>query len=69
MYTDRGTNTCAGRPGSQGYETIDANTFASWGVDYLKEDSCYAPQDPADAYHQYGLMRDALNQVCPLTPS
>lgn len=38
--TDRGTQTCAGRPASYGYETIDAQTFASWGVDYLKEDSC-----------------------------
>ena len=30
------TETCAGRPGSLGYETNDANTYASWGVDYLK---------------------------------
>jgi hypothetical protein len=26
-----------GRPGSQGYETLDANTYAEWGVDYVKE--------------------------------
>ena len=25
-----------GRPGSLGYEDIDAATYASWGVDYLK---------------------------------
>lgn len=31
---------CAGYPGSLGYETVDANTFASWGVDYLKYDNC-----------------------------
>jgi hypothetical protein len=37
IYTDRGTKTCAGRPASQGYESIDAQTFADWGVDYLKE--------------------------------
>lgn len=33
---------CAGRPGSLGYEKIDAQTYASWGVDYLKYDNCYA---------------------------
>jgi hypothetical protein len=42
---------------------IDANTYASWGVDFLKEDSCYASQVPAEAFEQYGVMRDALNQV------
>lgn len=36
IYTDRGTKTCDGRPAAQGYETQDAKTFASWGVDYLK---------------------------------
>eukprot|EP01125_Pyxidicula_operculata_P021447 TRINITY_DN8256_c0_g1_i1.p1 TRINITY_DN8256_c0_g1~~TRINITY_DN8256_c0_g1_i1.p1 ORF type:complete len:406 (-),score=65.20 TRINITY_DN8256_c0_g1_i1:56-1246(-) len=61
IYTDRGTQTCAGRPGSEGYETIDAQTYASWGVDYLKEDSCYASGDHNTAFKQYGLMRDALN--------
>jgi len=63
IYTDRGTKTCAGRPGSQGYEKIDAETYASWGVDYLKEDSCYASQDHQEAFDQYGAMRDALNST------
>ena len=31
-----GTQTCGGFPGSEGYEKMDADTFASWGVDYLK---------------------------------
>jgi len=61
IYTDRGTKTCAGRPGSQDYEKKDATTYASWGVDYLKEDSCYASSDHPTAFQQYGLMRDALN--------
>ena len=30
----------AGRPGSLDYEVNDANTYASWGVDYLKYDNC-----------------------------
>ena len=36
IYEDAGTATCAGYPGSLGHETIDAQTFADWGVDYLK---------------------------------
>jgi hypothetical protein len=63
MYTDRGNTTCAGRPGAGGHEVLDADTFASWGVDYLKEDSCNATQDHQTAFYEYGLMRDALNQV------
>jgi alpha-galactosidase len=42
IYGDRGTKTCAGvnQSGSYGTEQRDANTFASWGVDYLKYDNC-----------------------------
>ena len=60
-YTDRGTQTCGGRPGAQGSEALDAQTYADWGVDYLKEDSCHAKDDPADGFRQYRYMRDALN--------
>jgi len=63
IYTDRGDKTCAGRPASGGHETIDAQTFADWGVDYLKEDSCNAPGDHQIAFNQYGSMRDALNKT------
>jgi hypothetical protein len=31
--SDAGTLTCAGYPGSLGYEKIDAQTFAEWGID------------------------------------
>jgi alpha-galactosidase len=41
MYSDAGKYTCGGYAGSLGYETVDADTFASWGVDYLKYDNCY----------------------------
>ena len=61
MYTDRGPRTCAGRPASGGHETTDAKTFAGWGVDYLKEDSCNAPGDHPTAFKEYGYMRAALN--------
>jgi alpha-galactosidase len=57
LYTDRGLYTCAGRPGSYGYENLDALTYASWGVDYLKEDGC-SPVD--DAYSDYTRMSAAL---------
>jgi alpha-galactosidase len=63
IYTDRGTQTCAGRPGSYGYEQKDADTYASWGVDYLKEDSCNAASDHPTAFKEYGTMRDALNST------
>lgn len=36
MYSDAGKYTCGQYAGSLGYETVDANTWASWGVDYLK---------------------------------
>lgn len=40
----RGNLTCGGYPGSLGYEEIDAQTFASWGIDYLKLDGCYVSE-------------------------
>ena len=42
IYSDGGRLTCGGRPGSHGYEEIDAKTYASWGVDYVKYDWCNA---------------------------
>jgi len=41
LYSDAGYKTCAGRPGSLGFELIDAKTFAEWDVDYLKYDNCF----------------------------
>jgi len=40
IYSDAGSQTCGGRPGSRGYEFQDAHTYASWGIDYLKYDWC-----------------------------
>lgn len=49
-----------GLPGSRGHEAVDAHTFAAWGVDFLKYDNCFSPDDepPRGAYE---AMRDALN--------
>lgn len=63
IYGDRGTHTCVGRPGSLGYEEIDAQTYADWGIDYLKQDSCYATVDHDEALADYSKMRDALNRT------
>jgi alpha-galactosidase len=40
IYNCAGTHTCAGYPGTHGYEYQDARLYASWGVDYLKYDWC-----------------------------
>ena len=57
--SDAGTKTCDGRPGSLHYEAIDAKTYASWNVDYLKYDNCY--DDGTKPEVRYPPMRDALN--------
>ncbi|HEY5462020.1 MAG TPA: glycoside hydrolase family 27 protein [Hanamia sp.] len=41
IYESSGTKTCAGYPGSLHHEKTDAETFAKWGIDYLKLDNCY----------------------------
>ncbi len=38
IYEDYGNFTCAGYPGILGHLETDANTFASWDVDYVKLD-------------------------------
>ncbi|CAF3629765.1 unnamed protein product [Rotaria sp. Silwood1] len=59
LYSDAGFKTCDGRPGSLHYEIIDAKTYASWGVDYLKYDNCN--NDGTIPEVRYPVMRDALN--------
>ena len=61
VYSDAGTKTCAGRPGSLGHETSDANSYAKWGVDYLKYDNCNNNNIPPKT--RYPVMRDALNKT------
>ncbi|KAI5800153.1 glycoside hydrolase superfamily [Peziza echinospora] len=59
IYGDAGGKTCAGYPGSLGYEEVDAQAWGEWGVDYLKYDNCDVPAEWADKYtywpeHWYG---------------
>jgi alpha-galactosidase len=58
IYSDAGVKTCAGRPGSRGYEYQDAKQYAAWGVDYLKYDWCNTGTENAQA--AYLTMSDAL---------
>ncbi|KAG8923506.1 hypothetical protein FRC02_011097 [Tulasnella sp. 418] len=51
IYSDAGTKTCAGFPGSLGYEAIDAATWNEWGIDYLKYDNCNVPSEWTDSYN------------------
>ena len=66
IYTSKGPLTCLGyaagqpkRPGSCGFEENDANTYAEWKVDQVKDDGCgQCPQhDP------WVAMGDALNKT------
>ena len=63
IYEVPGPTTCVGiyggispsvAVGSLGHETTDAQTFASWGIDYLKYDKC------TNALSGFAVMRDAL---------
>jgi alpha-galactosidase len=60
IYSDRGTLTCGGRPGSFGHETQDAQTYASWGVDYFKYDNCYESPASKGMEQDFRAMGDAL---------
>jgi alpha-galactosidase len=59
LYTDAGPKTCEGRPGSLGYEEVDAATYADWGVDYVKVDWCHS--DSLSAPVQYARFRQAFD--------
>jgi len=40
IYSSPGPQTCAKYEGSYGHEEQDAQTYAEWGIDYLKYDLC-----------------------------
>ncbi len=58
IYNCAGTKTCAGYPGTRGYEYQDARLYASWGVDYLKFDWCNT--DGINAIEAYKTMNKAI---------
>ncbi len=59
IYSDAGSQTCAGRPGSLGHEFQDARQYAAWNVDYLKYDWCNTTTQDAPA--SYATIRQALD--------
>jgi len=59
IYNCAGATTCAGYPGSRGFEYQDAKLYAEWGVDFLKYDWC--DTENLNAKGAYQTMRDALN--------
>eukprot|EP01095_Lingulamoeba_sp_RSL-Kostka_P003174 TRINITY_DN1407_c0_g1_i1.p1 TRINITY_DN1407_c0_g1~~TRINITY_DN1407_c0_g1_i1.p1 ORF type:complete len:384 (+),score=127.99 TRINITY_DN1407_c0_g1_i1:37-1188(+) len=61
IYTCAGNYTCQGRPGSRGYECIDAQTYADWKIDFVKEDWCHTKgMNPENAYQ---TMSKCLNET------
>ncbi|MEV4598897.1 NPCBM/NEW2 domain-containing protein [Amycolatopsis sp. NPDC049253] len=62
IYTSAGTQTCAKTmPGALDHEDVDAQTFADWGVDYLKYDNCNNEGRPA--IERYTKMGDAIKKT------
>ena len=69
IYSSPGPTTCAGYTASYEHEQQDADSYAKWGIDYLKYDWCsygsVAPPRPtlADMQKPYSVMGAALNNT------
>jgi alpha-galactosidase len=73
IYSSPGSKTCAKFEGSLGHELQDAQTYAAWGIDYLKYDLCGLRDEmravpTPEAAHKimvdaYIKMRDALRST------
>jgi alpha-galactosidase len=62
IYSSPGPKTCGGYAGSYGHEKEDAETYANWGVDFLKYDWCSAGQvyKPDQVEAAYEKMHEAI---------
>ena len=63
MYSSAGEMTCARYEGSLDHEVADAQSYASWGVDYLKYDNCFHMGrfgTPKISFDRYNAMAEAL---------
>ncbi|MDR1927841.1 MAG: alpha-galactosidase [Oscillospiraceae bacterium] len=49
IYSSNGSLTCEDLPASLGRESVDARTFAEWGVEYVKYDFCHNEAVPMRA--------------------
>jgi alpha-galactosidase len=64
VYSSPGSITCAGDYlGSLGHEEQDAQTYAGWGVDYLKYDYCSFKGDAPAQTAAYRKMGEALKKT------
>lgn len=68
IYSSPGPKTCGGFTGSYQHEQQDADSYASWGIDYLKYDWCsyggiYPHPDLAELEKPYRVMRSALDHT------
>lgn len=63
IYEDRAYRTCQSLPGSFGHEEIDMATFAAWGVDYIKMDSCSAEGNGRLSSEDYAVFRHYIEQT------
>jgi alpha-galactosidase len=62
IYSSPGPKTCGGYEGSYGHEEQDAETYARWGMDYLKYDLC-SYDGMGDQVAAYRKMYDALKKT------
>ncbi|XP_075981253.1 alpha-N-acetylgalactosaminidase-like [Anticarsia gemmatalis] len=63
IYEDYGSSTCAGYPGVEGHEALDAETLASWDVDYIKLDGCNTDvRNMNKAYPAFGQLLNATGR-------
>lgn len=60
IYTCAAEKTCAGAFGTYGYEKIDADQYAKWGVDIVKCDYCFAPTETDSARIRYAAIAEAF---------
>src|SRR6266487_5878887 len=60
IYSSPGPKTCAGFEGSLGHEEQDAQTYAQWGIDYLKYDWCKSSGSLDEMKAAYTKMHVAL---------
>ncbi|HEX6269518.1 MAG TPA: glycoside hydrolase family 27 protein [Anaerolineales bacterium] len=63
IYSDAADKTCAGYPGSYGFEEQDAQLWTSWEIDFLKYDYCHAPLEQSAAIERYTSMGEALRKT------
>jgi len=63
IYEDRAYRTCQSLPGSFGHEQIDMATFAAWGVDYIKMDSCSAEGNGRLSSEDYAIFRKYIEET------